>query len=57
MHIFAEDRGDLWDVLAEMLCSVVFLFASVTLSHAARALQAETELNNMLDAVLLQRQH
>lgn len=28
----------------------------MTLSHSARARQAEMELNNMLDAVLLQRQ-
>lgn len=53
MHIFAEHRGDLWDVLAEILRSFVLLFASMTLSHCARVLQADTELSNMLDAVLL----
>lgn len=35
---------------------LVLLFTSMTLSHSARARQAEMELNNMLDAVLLQRQ-
>lgn len=56
MHVFAEDRDDLWDVLAEIVHSIVVLFASMTLSYSVHALQAETELNNMLDAVLLQRQ-
>lgn len=56
MHVFAEHRGDLWDVLAEFLRSLFLLFASMMLSHCARALQADTELSNMLDAVLLQRQ-